>query len=133
MALVKDALASATSADIYTNQLQIVMTDHTTASFVTGTAGNVLKAGTALAYNGTHYKKFEAADVSVAAFIWPNDVVQDDTDNATGEIMLKGEIRKFSEVNDLIEPADQAAFLASCKNELPAKGIIVRGIANINQ
>jgi hypothetical protein len=60
-------------------------------------------------------------------------VTLDGTDNATGEIMLKGEVLKFSEIEALVGSADRAALKASCKNGLLARGIIVRGIANINQ
>ena len=131
MALVTQALRSEDSVDLKTNQLQIISTEHTTASFATGTG--TLPAGTPLAYAAGQYKKFVLADVSVAALVWPNDVVLDDTNNAVGEIMLKGEVRKFTEIEALVEFADRAALKASCKDELVAKGIIVRGIANINQ
>jgi len=133
MALVKDTLVSATTGDLKTNQLQIVMTERTTASFVTDGSNTVLPAGYPLAYAAGQYKPFVAADTDVAAFVWPEPITLNDTNNATGVIMLKGEIRKFSEVNDLLDVADQAAFLASCKDGLLAKGIVVRGVPNINQ
>jgi len=228
MALLTTPLVSAVSADSYVNQLQIVSTEHTTASFELGTTGTVLAAGTPLGYDSVNevYAEWTApapaqydvevgtagvfavsvngigsgdiaynatavaitaafktigfdvtattdlATVSVvfdadaeitavptlvettaptatssgvtagtdtdgkhglAAFVWPNSVTLDDTDNATEEIMLKGEVRKFSEVLALVAGADEAAFTAECKNKTLAKDIVIRGIANINQ
>jgi len=136
MALYPDTLVCATSADIKTNQLQIVVHGEgkTTASFATGTAGTVLPAGTPLVYDGTDYEKFTAAASSeMTAIVWPNDVVLDDTDKATGVVLLKGEVRKFSEIKALVATADQAALLASCKDNAAKIGILVRGISNINQ
>ena len=228
MALLTTPLASATSADIYVNQLQIVSEVHTTAAFELGTTGTVLAAGTPLgydvvndvygewvapapaqydisvgtagvfavsvngigsgniAYNATAvaitaaFKTIgfdvtattDLATVSVvfdadaeittvptlvettaptatssgvtagtstdgkhrlAAFVWPNDVTLDDTDTATGEIMVKGRVNKFSEILALVAGADAAAFTSECKNNTLAKDLVIRGIANINQ
>jgi len=130
MALVTDVLAGTATASGYKNQLQIVATDHTTASFETGTG--TLFAGTPLYFNGTNYARFDSAS-DIAAFVWPDDVVLDDTNNATGEIMTKGEVFKFSEIEALVDVADRVALKAKCKSGALAKGIVVRGIANINQ
>jgi len=224
MALLAESLVSDTSADIKTNQLQIVVHGEgkTTASFATGST--TLVAGTPLGYDGTNYGKFTAtvpaqydivvgtagvfaltvngvttADIAynatkatietallaighvvtattdlatvevvfdaeadlntvpvvveataptatssavtagtqglnqMVAIVWPNDVVLDASANATGVVLLKGEVRKFSEIEALVETADKVALKASCKNNAAQIGIMVRGISNINQ
>ena len=130
MATLQPSLQGSASS-IKTNQLLIISTEHHTAKF--GLGAVTLVAGTALSYVGGVYKKFVAADTDAAAFVWPNDVTLDASDNALGEIMVKGEIKKFSEIEALVEASDRAALLASCKDGLLAKGIVVRGISNINQ
>lgn len=91
----------------------------TTAPTATSSA---VTAGTST--NGLH---------NVAAFVWPNAVELDATNNVLGVVMTKGEIYKFAEVEALVDAGDRAALKAQCKDKLLAKGIVVRGIANINQ
>jgi hypothetical protein len=84
--------------------------------------------GTAVATDGTSTNGTHI----ISGFVWPEPVTLSATENAMQTIMTKGDILKFDEIKDLVDPADQAALEATCKSDLLAKGIIVREIANIH-
>ena len=118
--------------DIGTKPLQIADTERIAITMIAGTG--TLPAGTPLAYNGTGYKKFVAADTDMDAILWPNEVTLDAADDTCTIAMVKGEVKNFNEIKALVAAgADATALEASCKNKALAKGIVVRGITNVNQ
>lgn len=119
---------------IKTPQLAIISKEKTTVSMETGTAE--YPAGTPLQYNSGSdvYERYVSSGTGLAAILWPNKITLDATDNVLADVMVKGEIMQYDAIEALVPvQADKDALKIECKNNALAKGIVVRGIANINQ